>query len=169
MAEQELTDRVNETGGKTLETEWVLGLVYQDSCVYLANLQCQIDIIWRRWRALSQEKKKKKKQPISNLHMHIYLSDIAANSAVLWAAPLHLTNFSPFAQLVLADKCAGWWSIPFYTFPCQQQGPQIFCWNAKQEHIPDRLICKFGVKLFCGWCRMRGPLMCTHQEGVHVG
>lgn len=115
------------------------------------------------------KKKKKKKQPISNLHMHIYLSDIAANSAVLWAAPLHLTNFSPFAQLVLADKCAGWWSIPFYTFPCQQQGPQIFCWNAKQEHIPDRLICKFGVKLFCGWCRMRGPLMCTHQEGVHIG
>lgn len=45
MAEQELTDRVNEMEGKTLETEQALGLVYQDSSVYPANLQCQIDII----------------------------------------------------------------------------------------------------------------------------
>lgn len=72
---------------------------------------------------LAKKKKKKKKQPICNLHMHIYLFDIAANSAVLWAAPLHLTNFFPFAQLVLADKCAGRWSILFYPLPCKVHKP----------------------------------------------
>lgn len=121
VAEQQLTDRVNEMGGKTLQTDWVPGLVCLDSCVYLANLQCQIDIIWRRWWALSR--KKMKKQPIYNLHMHIYLFKTAANSAVLRAAPLQLTNFSPFAQLVLADTCAGWWSIPFHPLPCQAHRP----------------------------------------------
>lgn len=131
VAEQQLTDRDNEMGGKTLQTEWAPALAYLDSCVYLANLQCQIDIIWRRWWALSWKTKqnktkthtKKKTQLIYTLHMHIYLFDAAANSAFLWVAPLQLTNFSLFAQLVLADTRIGWWSILFRPLPCQIHRP----------------------------------------------